>query len=523
MTSLWLERSRTTPTDDFVPDALYDVVIVGAGLTGLVTGLLFVRAGMRVAILEARHIGAAATGNTTGKVSLLQGKHLSGILRHTTLKTAQAYVDGNREGMEWLLRYCRQHGVAVQRRDAYSYASTPRGVDRVEEEFRAGRSLGLDVTRDSALDVSFPTFGAVKLSDQAQFDPLDVLDALARDFRSHGGQLIEGTRVRSVRLSPLSKPSSPSRVSGDRGVVFGDRVILATGTPFLDRGLYFAKQQALRSYALAFRVPGPTPDGMFLSVDEPSRSVRTAPIDGDERLLVGGNGHPVGRAESPLALIDDLAAWTERYFPGAERTATWSAQDYRTASGIPFVGWMPRARKKVYFASGYDKWGMTNAVACSLTLASDILGGNLPWSQKLHRRVTTPADAGTFIGANAAVGVAAVRGYLAAWSRSTPAQPPADGRGVVSHHGILPVGVSTVAGDTCTVSAVCPHLAGVLTWNDAERSWDCPLHGSRFAASGELLEGPAKGDLRRIARSVTSRSTLPSETVPTPAPGTSAS
>ena len=496
MTSLWLERSETTQTDDFVPDALYDVVIVGAGLTGLVTGLLFVRAGMRVAILEARQVGSAATGNTTGKLSLLQGKHLSGILRHTTVKTARAYVDGNREGMEWLLRYCLQHGVAVQRRDAFSYASTPAGVDRVEEEFRAGRSLGLDVTRDYALDVPFPSFGAVRLADQAQFDPMDVLAALARDFRSHGGQLIEETRVRSVR------PAEPTRVSSDRGAVFGDKVILATGTPFLDRGLYFAKQQALRSYALAFRVPGDTPDGMFLSVDEPSRSVRTAPIDGEERLLVGGNGHPVGRAESPLALIADLTAWTERYFPGAERTNSWSAQDYRTASGIPFVGWMPRARKNVYFASGYDKWGMTNAVACSLTLASDILGGNLPWSQKLHRRVTTPADAGTFIGANAAVGVAAVRGYLAAWSRVKPADPPADGRGVVSHHGILPVGVSTVAGDTCTVSAVCPHLAGVLTWNDAELSWDCPLHGSRFAASGELIEGPAKGDLRRIARSV---------------------
>ncbi len=496
MTSLWLERSETTQTDDFVPDALYDVVIVGAGLTGLVTGLLFVRAGMRVAILEARRVGSAATGNTTGKLSLLQGKHLSGILRHTTVKTARAYVDGNREGMEWLLRYCLQHGVAVQRRDAFSYASTPAGVDRVEEEFRAGRSLGLDVTRNYALDVPFPSFGAVRLADQAQFDPLDVLDALARDFRSHGGQLIEETRVRSVR------PSQPTRVSSDRGAVFGDKVILATGTPFLDRGLYFAKQQALRSYALAFRVPRDTPDGMFLSVDEPSRSVRTAPIDGEDRVLVGGNGHPVGRAESPLALIADLTAWTERYFPGAERTNSWSAQDYRTASGIPFVGWMPRARKDVYFASGYDKWGMTNAVACSLTLASDILGGNLPWSQKLHRRVTTPADAGTFIGANAAVGVAAVRGYLGAWSRAKSTEPPADGRGVVSHHGILPVGVSTVAGDTCTVSAVCPHLAGVLTWNDAELSWDCPLHGSRFAASGELIEGPAKGDLRRIARSV---------------------
>ena len=493
MTSLWLDAAPTIDTDSFTPDARYDLVVAGGGLTGLVTGLLFARAGMRVAILEARFVGAVTSGNTTAKLSLLQGKHLSEMLRHTTRSTAAAYVEGNREGMEWLLRYCEEHDVPVQRRDAYSYAGSAAGVNRVDEEYRAGVALGLDVTRESSLDVPFPVYGAVGLAGQAQFDPMDVLRALAVDFRAHGGQLVEDARVLRV------KPGDPSVVTTGRGTVFADKVVLATGTPVMYRGLYFLKEQALRSYALAFRVPGAVPNGMFLSVDEPTRSLRTTPVNGEERLVVGGNGHPVGRHPSPLSLVEDLVRWTERYFPGAERTHSWSAQDYEPAGRVPFVGRLPRGRGRVFIATGYDKWGMANAVAASLTLAAEILGGHLPWAIKLHRRVTTPADAGSFIGANAAVVAAATRGYFGAWFTPVPDPAPLEGSGIVTHDRLRPIGMSTVDGATCAISAVCPHLYGVVSWNDAELSWDCPLHGSRFTADGKRLEGPATRDLRRLA------------------------
>jgi glycine/D-amino acid oxidase-like deaminating enzyme/nitrite reductase/ring-hydroxylating ferredoxin subunit len=493
MTSLWLDRASPIATDQFVSDAQYDVVIAGAGITGLVSGLLFARAGMRVAILEARSVGAATTGNTTAKLSLLQGKHLSEIRRHTSRKTAKAYVDGSREGMNWLVRYCDEHDVPVQRRDAYSYAATPDGLARLGEEYIASSSLGLDVRRVGALDVPFPTFGAVVLANQAQVDPMDLLAALASDFRMHGGVICEGIRVTKARAG------GPTVVTTSAGAVRAEYLILATGTPILDRGLYFAKLEAERSYALAFRVPGAVPQGMYLSVDEPTRSVRTTPVGDEERLLVGGNGHPVGRAHSPLAMVNDLTRWTETYFPGAERTHSWSAQDYRPAGRIPFVGWLPFGRGHIFLATGYDKWGMSYSVAASLTLASDILGGHLPWATALHHRVTTLQDAGSFVGANAAVGVALARGYLSAWFTPSPVAQPAEGTGVVSHAGLRPIGTSTVEGRNCTVGAICPHLFGVLSWNDAERSWDCPLHGSRFAADGTRLEGPALRDLTRLS------------------------
>ncbi|MEF2975847.1 FAD-dependent oxidoreductase [Subtercola sp. YIM 133946] len=534
MTSLWLSSPPEIGSDPFTEGQHYDEVVVGAGLTGLVTALLFARAGRRVAVLESRHVGAVATGNTTAKLSLLQGSQLQQIKKHTYQSITQAYVDSNRAAQQWMLDYTSARGVAVQLRDAISYAGTPDGTETVEREYRVARSVGLDVRLRDELDLPFPMFGAVVLPEQAQFDPMHVLAALAADVRELGGVIVEGARVTGVRASggagspsrnagsPSRNAGSPSRNTGSpprdaatvfttRGEVYGGHVHLTTGTPILDRGLYFAKLKPLRSYATSYSVPGELPQGMYLSVDEPSRSLRTAPTGdgrhGNEELLVGGNGHVVGRDPSTKQNVDDLREWTETFFPGARLTHSWSAQDYETPHRVPFVGYLPRGRGRIYLATGYGKWGMTNAVAAALTLASDIMGDSPDWAKALHHRATLPAAIGSGLGAGAAVGWWAAKGWAGAlFGPRVDALPtPGDGEGLIGRvatgEGLLggaavhPVGVSTVAGSTCAVSAVCPHLGGVLSWNGAEHSWDCPLHGSRFSATGTLLEGPATHDL----------------------------
>ncbi|MHA6694706.1 FAD-dependent oxidoreductase [Homoserinimonas sp. A520] len=499
MTSLWLDPTQTTPGyqrpkalgNPFEAGRRFDVVVAGAGLTGLTTALLFARSGLSVAVIEAREVGAVTTGNTTAKVSLLHGTRLSSILRHQSLRVGRAYVEANREGMEWLLRYCDDHGIPTQRRDAYSYAGTPDGARVVERELRAARRLGLDATMAAADELPYRTYGAVRLADQAQINPMDVLAELANDVQARGGVIHEHTRLTRARAG------DPTVVGTSRGDLLAGKLILATGIPVLDRGLYFAKVVPQRSYALAFTVPGPVPAGMYVSVDSPGRSLRAVPVESGQHLIVGGNGHIVGRSPSPKAAVSDLHRWTLQNFPGAERTHSWSAQDYEPVGRIPYVGWLPRGRGRIFLATGYDKWGMANAVAAALTLSADILGGHLPWARTLHHRVTSAADVGSFLGANASVAVHFARGYWKAWTCDLlPVLPEATG--AVTHDGIRPVGTCRVDGAVHRVSAVCPHLGGVLSWNDAELSWDCPLHGSRFTATGARLEGPALRDLKRL-------------------------
>jgi len=486
--SLWRERAPI-PTDPDLEEA-YDDVVVGAGLTGLTTALLLAKAGRSVAVIEARDVGAVTTGHTTGKVSLLQGTRLSRILDRQSERVAAAYLEANREGQAWLLRFCDTHGVPYQRRDAVTYAH------HSEESYRSARAeheaavrLGLDARWSAELGLPFPHRGGTRVADQAQLDAMDVLEALTRELRAAGGTVVVRRRVVTA-----SRTGAPVVELDDGRRVRAGNVVLATGVPVLDRGLYFAKVEPQRSYAVAFDHDSP-PTMMLLSAGSPTRSLRDADgPDGRSLLLVGGEGHVVGRTQSEAAAVRRLEEWTTRWFPGASPTHVWSAQDYSSHDGVPFVGSLPRGGGHLYLATGYGKWGLTNGVAAALSIVAQIHGDEPSWSVPMTRRITRPSGALELARLNAAVGVRLVTGLARAELRHVPDE--VDG-GEVGREGLLPVARSGSGEAVCSLVGLCTHLGGTLRWNDLEQTWDCPLHGSRFSREGEVLEGPATRPLRR--------------------------
>lgn len=496
MTSLWNDEADPVATDPGpVAGERYDVVVVGAGLTGLTTAVLLVRAGRSVAVLEARKIGVGTTGNTTGKVSLLQGTKVSEIRRRYGDEVVRAYVERNRAGLDWLLEFCDQRGVAMQRPAAVTYGNGPQGREAARAELEALRGCGLDATWDDLAELPVPTSGGVRLEGQAQCDPVQLLTALANELRALGGRIHDGVRVTGVRTG------TPCAVQTATGLVHGRDVVIATGTPILDRALAFARTTPRRSYIVAYDPRGPIPEAMCLAADRPHRSLRTAPRHGGRMLLlVGGEAHGVGRTTSERRHLDRIRAWTARYFPDAHEVGRWSAQDYSPAGLLPIVGTVPQTGGHIHAATGFDKWGMANAITSAHRLRATILGHEDPWPQPASAWRGSAASLATALRFNADVGGLLIRDHLAAQSR--PSDPaPAEGTGRVGRGGRLrPQAVSTVDGVTCAVSALCSHLGGVVRWNDAERSWDCPLHGSRFAPDGSVLEGPATKPLRTLER-----------------------
>jgi glycine/D-amino acid oxidase-like deaminating enzyme/nitrite reductase/ring-hydroxylating ferredoxin subunit len=505
--SLWVDRHDPVPDEPLPAGDHLDDVVVGAGLTGLTTALLLARAGRRVAVLEAGVVGSLASGNTTGKVSLLQGTKISRMLSYQSRHVVEAYLDGSLEGQQWMLRFCDDHGVPYQVKDAITYASSRDQQSAIDKELRATRSVGLATESVPVLDVPFEQHGGVVLRDQAQIDPLDLLHALVVQIRAHGGSVHQGRRVTGVSWTGRRAVSLE-----DGTTLHADHVVVATGSPILDRGLYFSKLEPMRSYALAYDVVDEAiPDGMYLSAGSPSRSVRDTPDGtGGRRLVVGGNGHGVGRTSSERQQVDDLRAWAAATFAGAVETHAWSAQDYRSHDSFPYVGALPRGGGRIFVATGFDKWGMTSGVMAALSLSARILGSPPPWQQTMSRRLSRPKGMAHVAVLNAKVGAAAAGSAVRSAVRAAPVSP-SRGAGGVGRRGLLPTGTATVGDRTCEVGAVCTHLGGILEWNDNDRTFDCPLHGSRFAADGTVIEGPAVKPLVRRDQHASSSKTPPHE------------
>ncbi|MCH1868734.1 FAD-dependent oxidoreductase [Nocardioides sp. CFH 31398] len=498
-TSYWYadRPSRPAPAPPPAVPTEVDVAVVGGGITGLTAAVLLARAGRSVAVLEGRHLGGGTTGRSTAKVSLLQGTRLSSLAEQHPPAVLASYVEAHREGQAWLVRFCETHGVGVQERAAVTYARGQQGARSAHRELALAREHGLDATWQQDLDLPFPTSGGARLEGQAQVDPVEVVEALAAEAASRGVVLLEGTRVQRVA------GRDPVRVSTSAGRIDAGAVVVATGMPILDRGGYFGRMVPARSYTIALATREPVVDAMYLSAEggPSSRSLRDAvhPEHGPV-VLVGGAGHTTGR-DRPATRLAQLRDWSARAFPDAEELAAWSAQDYVPSRGLPFAGPVLPGSPHVQVAGGFAKWGMTGGVAAALAVTARLTGGRVDWADVMDPwSARELRAAGSLVSDNAGVALELARGVVRTVRPGLEGLAGLAARGDDGGHVGLassrPIARAT-DDEGSTVSSICTHLGGIVAWNDVERSWDCPLHGSRFGPGGDVLEGPATCGLRR--------------------------
>lgn len=491
--SLWWGARNDSPDTSQPAGALpaqAETVIVGAGLAGLCTAVELARGGRPPLVIEARRAGAGTTGHTSAKVSILQGSKLQRLRQHASAETVAAYVAAIRTGQQWLVDLLEQRGVPFERRLAITYATTAEGAEQVAAERAASQQAGLDITDVGQFDLPFPVLDAIGLADQVQVDPLSVVDGLLAELKSLGGTVIEGVRVTGASFA---RPWTVHTAAGD---LRADHLVLATQAPILNRTLEFARLRASRSYVLAFAVDdvAAVPGSMSLSLDNPARSLRTASTSTGDFLLVGGNGHEVGHGGSTAARVREIENWARSHFAVGPAAWSWAAQDYHLTTEVPHIGAVPGTNESLFVATGFDKWGLALSGAAGQLIAGEINGTLPDYADLLRATSIRLQDLSETAGFIAGVGAQWV-GDRAALLTAGADQDPAEGAGRIEGTPTHPTAVSTVDGRTCRVSAVCTHLGGVVRWNDAERSWDCPLHGSRFRADGSLIEGPATKDL----------------------------
>jgi glycine/D-amino acid oxidase-like deaminating enzyme/nitrite reductase/ring-hydroxylating ferredoxin subunit len=483
--SLWLaEPGKTYPVLDGTATA--DVAVVGAGITGLTTALQLKRAGLRVAVVEADRVGHGASGNNTAKVSALQATVYSELTDRHGIAAATSYAVANRAGVETVAEIVEREGIDcdLRRRPAVTYAIDESERASVAAEFAAAENAGLNVARESP-DLPFPVYGGVRLDDQLSLHPVRYLRGLAAAVEGEGSRIFEQSRVRKVRAG---------RVHTDSGAVRAEHVVIATHAPLLDRGGYFARMEAVRSYCVAARLrSGSPPEALAINAGDPVWSIASA----GDLLIVGGQGHPTGERGVDAGRYAALEAFARRHWDVAEIAHRWSAQDLYAYDGLPMIGpYLPGSRN-LYVATGYRKWGLATATAVAEMLTGAITGTDHPWASTFSPHRLSLRAVPHLARLNTKVAVDLVGDRLRPGEVSDPsAVPPGEAR--VLRDGLERAGVyRDEDGTVHAVSLRCTHLGCLLRFNGAETSWDCPCHGSRFDVDGAVLEGPAVKPLPR--------------------------
>ena len=495
--SLWAATTPDgpsfAPVDATTPTAPVDVVVVGAGITGLSTALALLERGAAVTVVDAGRICSGVTAYTTAKVTSLHGLTYAGLARSHGDETARAYAEANQGAIAQVARWIDEHGIECDftRRPAYTYTTSTVTLEDVAAEVEVAQRLGLPASFTNTTELPFEVKGAVRFEDQAQFHPRDYCLGLAAAIAAKGGTIHEGTRVVDV---DEGSPHCTVRIEDGLTLEAG-QVVLATHLPFLDRGGFFAKCHPTRSYAMAVKLAGPAPTGMYLGADEPTRSVRSA--IGDEYVIIGGEGHKTGQDDDTRRRYDALEAWAREHFDVTSVEHRWSAQDHAPVDGLPFVG-RQLPGSKVFVATGFKKWGMTNGTAAGVMLADEITGrpNGAPsaFDATRQRSAFTSRD---LYKENANVAERFVGDRLSSLRPpSADTLQPGEG-GIVTCAGDKVAAYRDEDGTLHAVSPVCTHLGCLVSFNTAERSWDCPCHGSRFTIDGSVLQGPATEDLEQ--------------------------
>lgn len=474
MESIW-SRDTEIPKREPLNGNLYtEAAIIGAGMTGILTAFFLQELGFHVVVLEADRIGSGQTKNTTAKITSQHGLLYDGLIQSIGESKAGLYARANEKAIAEYEKIIREREIACQFERLPSYLYSVSQGECLKKEAQAAAKLGIKASFTTQTSLPFAVQGAVRFENQAQFHPLKFLQEIAKKLT-----IYEQTRVLKVKKNLIFT---------DRGTVRADHIVFATHYPILNvPGMYFLRQHQERSYVTALRRVEPL-DGMYYGIDKGGLSFRSA----GDILLLGGCAERTGKAQEDCGCpYRYLERYAEQYFPNKEVVARWSAQDCVTHDGIPFIGNYSVLRPDWYVATGYKKWGMTTSMIAARLLCDSICGMENPYVPLFTPKRFYSFGLGAFAkdAGESAAGLFKGAFHLPALE----AEKLKNGQG-----GIVRIGGERYAcyrdenGKLYKMSARCPHMGCELAWNPAEKSFDCPCHGSRFSYDGRLLDNPAQ-------------------------------
>lgn len=489
--SYWIESTPKTDYPELKEDIQADVAVVGGGMVGITCAHLLAREGLKVVILEADRLLEGTTGHTTAKVTSQHALIYDRLITQMGQEKARQYAEANENAIRFIADTVAEQKIDCDfaRRPAYVYTQSTGYVHQIEKEEKAASVLGIKASVVHDLPLPFRIKAALRFDGQAQFHPLKYLKALVK-MLPDSCLIFEQTRAVNIE-----EGNSLAVITNQGKKVIASKVVIASHYPFFDGGgMYFARMYPSRSYVTGITIAEKFPEGMFISAEDPTRSLRSQPMEDGELILVGGEDHKTGQAKNTGVHYDNLLRFARDTFEVKEVKYRWSTQDYITLDGVPYVGNLTAKHPNLYVATGFAKWGMTNSTAAAMIIKDLIIHGDSPWKEVYAPSRFNTASAVNFVVTNVDVAKHLVAGKLKPAGEMEDL-PPGEAR-IVSIDGDKIGAFRDDKGKLRLVDITCTHMGCELSWNEAERSWDCPCHGSRFTYEGDIIEGPALSRLR---------------------------
>ena len=476
MESVWGESCKFERREVLNKDIKTDVLIIGAGIAGILTAYMLKQNGREVVLIDAAEVAGGNTKNTTAKITSQHGLIYDKLISEFGEEKARQYAKANELAIKKYKEIIKERKIDCDFEEKPSYVYSRNEIEDIKKEIEAVKKVGINAEFVEKTNLPFNINGAIKFNNQAQFNPLKFLKDISKDLT-----IYENTRALEIK---------EKLVITNKGEITANNIVVATHYPIMNvPGYYFLKMHQERSYVIALENVDDI-DGMYIDVDKDGYSFRMY----KDLLLLGAIDQRTGENEIGGS-YDVLRRAAKDLYPNSKEKYIWSAQDCMTIDGIPYIGKYSDETPNIYVATGFNKWGMTSSMVSAMIISDMILGKENDFSEIFSpRRFDLSASIN-----NVAKDISETAKNFIAQKISIPSstiEHIKNGYGGIVEYNGEKVGVyKNNEGKAFIVSTKCSHLGCQLHWNADELTWDCPCHGSRFDYEGRLIGGPATKDL----------------------------